>query len=336
VKILFDHPNPFILAHGGFQIQIEQTYKALREIGVSVEYLRWWDDSQKADIIHYFGRPALSYLGAAQQKGMKVVLGELLTGLGSRSPRALWVQRTMTALARKTLPWTISSRFGWDAFVRADACVALTAWEAHLMEYILGAPRERVHIVPNGVEEVFLNSPSVNRERWLICTATITERKRVVELAEAAVQAQTPLWVIGKPYSEQERYYQRFLTVAKASPNTIRYDGEIADRGKLARVYREARGFVLLSDKESLSLSALEAAACQCPLLLSDLPWARTVFADQAFYCSIKGSARETADLLKHFYDKAPTLRTPAKPLTWIEVAEQLKTVYQTLLRTSR
>ena len=40
--------------------------------------------------------------------------------------------------------------------------------------------------------------------------------------------------------------------------------------------YREARGFVLLSAMESLSLSALEAAACECPLFLSDLPWARS------------------------------------------------------------
>ena len=33
---------------------------------------------------------------------------------------------------------------------------------------------------------------------------------------------------------------------------------------------------------ESLSLSALEAAACGCPVLLSDLPWARTVFGQSA------------------------------------------------------
>jgi hypothetical protein len=34
MKILFDHPNPFLLAHGGFQIQIEQTQKALEGIGI--------------------------------------------------------------------------------------------------------------------------------------------------------------------------------------------------------------------------------------------------------------------------------------------------------------
>lgn len=46
MKVLFDHSFPFALAHGGFQIQIEQTKAALESLGVSVDYLRWWDDSQ--------------------------------------------------------------------------------------------------------------------------------------------------------------------------------------------------------------------------------------------------------------------------------------------------
>ena len=33
MKVLFDHPNPFMLAHGGFQNQIEQTKKAPERIG---------------------------------------------------------------------------------------------------------------------------------------------------------------------------------------------------------------------------------------------------------------------------------------------------------------
>ncbi len=50
------------------------------------------------------------------------------------------------------------------------------------------------------------------------------------------------------------------------------------NRSQLAEIYRPVRGFVRLSTKESVSLSALEAEACECPLLLSDLPWARTTF----------------------------------------------------------
>jgi glycosyltransferase involved in cell wall biosynthesis len=199
------------------------------------------------------------------------------------------------------------------------------------MSYMFGAPKEKVHVVANGVEEVFLHSQPASRGQWLISTATITERKRVLELAEAAVAAKTPLWIIGKPYVDSDPYAQRFLAVARQNPQIIRYEGAISDRAQLARIYREARGFVLLSTMESLSLSALEAAACECPLLLSDLPWARTTFKEDASYCAIT-SIPQTAACLRNFYDSAPRQKLPPKPPTWIEIAAQLKVVYERVL----
>ena len=330
MKVLLDHPHPFLLSHGGFQIQIEQTCQALRQSGVDVEYLRWWDDQQPADIIHYFGRPSLAYVRLAKAKGIRLVMSQLLTGLGSRPQWLLPLQKMAIATARATLPEMVTGSFAWDVFQNVDAAIALTPWEAHLMSYMFGAPKDKVHVVANGVEEVFLNSLPASRGPWLVCTAIITERKRVLELAEGAIAAKTPLWIIGKPYTEADPYAQRFLELARQNPSVIRYEGAIADRAQLARIYREARGFVLLSTMESLSLSALEAAACECPLLLSDLPWARTTFRENAAYCPI-ASTQTTATHLRTFYDAAPTQKIPAKPPTWRKIAEQLKVIYEGL-----
>src|SRR5438477_4046198 len=73
MKILFDHPSPFLLAHGGLQVQIERTKAGLESIGIEVQFLRWWDDSQPCDVIHYFERPFPSYVDLAHRKGIKVV-----------------------------------------------------------------------------------------------------------------------------------------------------------------------------------------------------------------------------------------------------------------------
>jgi glycosyltransferase involved in cell wall biosynthesis len=190
-------------------------------------------------------------------------------------------------------------------------------------------------VVPNGVEEVFFNSPRVPRGKWLVCSGTITERKRMVELAEAAVKAACPVWIVGKPYSDTDPYGRRFLTLAQAHPKVIRYEGAIPDRSQLARVYREARGFVLLSTQETRSLSSEEAAACECPLLLSDLPWARSVFGSNAWYCPL-GSMESTAVRLKEFYEAAPGLPPPPKPVAWVDVGHRLRRIYEDILRTSR
>src|SRR5215204_5211082 len=197
MKVLFDHPMAFFLAHGGFQIQIEQTRGALEASGLDVDYVRWWDDRQCGDIIHFFGRPWAPYLDYAHEKGMKVVVSELLTELGSRSSMHRHLQKTLIRTAQTILPRSFTMRMAWDAFALADACVALTRWEADLLVQVFGARPQTVHVIPNGVEQVFFDSQTVQRGKWLICTATITERKRVLETAEAAVLAQVPLWVIG-------------------------------------------------------------------------------------------------------------------------------------------
>ena len=336
MKVLFNCPLPFSLAHGGAQIQIEQTKAALEAIGVEVEWMRWWDEAQTGDVLHHFARPAPFFVSLAQAKGWRVVVSELLTEQGSRPAWAHWLHKIGLTLFEHLMPRPFASAISSRAMRMADACVALTKWEAHLMSHVYGVAPECVHVVPNGVEDTFL-APIGSRERsrWLVCTATITERKRVLELARAAVAAQAPTWIIGRPYSEGDPYAVEFVRVARENPEWVRFEGAIADRERLAEVYREARGFVLLSAMESLSLSALEAAACGCPLLLSDLPWATGSFGSHAQYCPIAGTAA-TSEALRRFYESAPRLAPPPRPLSWHEVAVQLRALYERLCSTSR
>ncbi len=332
MKILVHCGLPFALAHGGQAIQIQQTMAALAAQGVVVEPLRWWDETQTGDVIHYFGRMPATQIRFAQQKNIKVVMAELLTAQGSRSSGQLRRQRLITRALARLAPRPFTDAFNWDSYRRADGLVALTTWEKHLMAYMFGADPERISVVPNGVESVFFQSPPVTRGPWLVCTATLTERKRVLELAEAAIVAQTPVWILGKAYADSDVYAQNFFQLAKENPAYIRYEGGINDRQKLAEIYRAARGFVLLSTMESLSLSALEAAACECPLLLSDLPWARSTFARGAVFCPVSEAVASTAASLQKFYEAAPQLPPPPKPATWAEVAGQLKAVYEKAL----
>jgi len=335
MKVLFDHPNAFLLAHGGLQTQIEQTKQALESVGVEVEWLRWWDDKQKGDLIHYFGRAHPGYIRQAQGKGIKVVMSELLTGLGSRKTGARMAQKIIMNLARGFLPKEFTARLCWDSYQLADTSIALTSWEKRLMVEMFLAEPNRVHVVPNGVEEIFFRNQEskiqTQTSKNLVCTATITERKRVVELAEAAILAQVPVWVIGEPYSKGDPYYKKFVSAVESSKGVVKYEGGISDRAKMATIYKSASGFVLFSSMESLSLSALEAAAGNCPLLLADLPWARSTFVDGATYCRL-GSGEQESRALKDFYksiDKAP--RAPL-PCRWSEVGAQLKQIYESLL----
>ena len=334
MKILFNCPLPFALAHGGMQTQIEQTQAALIALGLEVEPLRWWEATQSGDLIHFFGRMPAEHIKLARKKKLPVVIGELLTGAGSRSSSQLRLQKFINRTIKRLVPRAFTAPFNWESYQLADVVIANTSWEAHLMTYLFAAPPDRIHIVPNGVEDVFLNSPAAERGKWLVCTATITERKRILELAEAAVHAQTPVWILGKAYADTDPYAQQFFALARKNPQLVRYEGAVSNRAQMAKIYREARGFVLLSTMETRSLSAEEAAACGCPLLLSDLPWARATFGEHAAYCPIVSPA-QTAGFLKSFYQSAPKLKPPPRPATWQEVARQLKTIYESVLKTT-
>jgi len=334
MKVLFDCHVPFMLAHGGAQIQIEQTKAALETLGVTVEPLRWWDETQSGDVLHHFARIPIHIQRLAHQKGMKVVMSAFMSGLGARPVWKRFLQQMLLRAVRPVAPRRLRDLFGWDSYRLLDAIIALTPYEAALLTRIHNASPSRVHVIPNGVEDVFLNSQPAPRGKWLVCTATIIELKGVLKLAQMAVQAKTPLWLIGQPHSDTDGYARHFLEFARQNRELVRYEGPIADRERLSRIYREARGFVLLSKWESLSLSALEAAASQCPLFLSDLPWAHDAFKDRATYCRPDESLPASAALLRRFYAAAPTLEAPPRPLSWLEVGRQIKTVYESIVQT--
>jgi glycosyltransferase involved in cell wall biosynthesis len=332
MKILFDCQVPALLAHGGAQIQIAKTKEALEREGIGVEYLRWWDLDQKGDVIHFFGRADPTMMRFAQAKGIKYVMSDLLTSQGSRKSWQLKVQGLFERTLRWMVPNILLSRFRWDAYELADAVIVLTSWEAQIVQVLFGTQPERLHVVPNGVEELFFGDKAkpATRGDELVCTATITERKRVLELAEAAAFARVPVRILGKPYGANDAYFKKFVALAEREPDFVRYAGSVSDRHELAGIYQRARGFVLLSTMESLSLSALEAAASGCPLLLSDLPWARCTFGSNATYCPISGT-HSTAAVLRDFYDCASTLPTAPPPPTWDAVAGKLLAIYRSL-----
>ncbi len=332
MKILIDHHYPFLIAHGGLQVQVEQTFKALRSLGMDVEYLRWWDETQTGNLIHYFGRPSPTYVRGAHEKGMRFVFTELLGSTGARSPWTLRIQRLSNFAFERCAPRMVVDRMWWESYRLTDTCIALTGWEAHLIHWLFNAPSERVHVIGNGVEPEFLEPVASVRGKWLITTASILPVKRIVETAQAAAETQTPYWVIGRPFSKDDPYFHAFLALQSKYPEVIRYEGPVSDRRQLAQIYREARGFVMLSQWESLSISALEAAACGCPLLLSDLPWAHSVFGDAATFCPWNAGLEERKRVLSRFYEAAPSLPVPPRPLSWQEIAESLRSLYQRLL----
>src|SRR5262249_51796507 len=152
------------LAHGGAQVQIEQTQAALRKIGVEVEPLRWWDDQQRGDILHHFGILFPPVTQLARVKGVKLIGSILLTEQCNRSESALLVRRAgATLLLSLLLPGSIKSQFHWQAVREYDRLVVGLEAERQVLETVYGISRERISVVPLGLADLFRKALPASR-----------------------------------------------------------------------------------------------------------------------------------------------------------------------------
>lgn len=335
MKVLFDHDSPFLLAHGGFQTQIEQTKLALERAGVEVEWLRWWDDAQRGDVIHHFGPARPVYLEQARAKGIATVMTVLFTETCNRTEARL---RRQGAIVNTILglPFgeSIKGHFGWRAYSLADCTVVGIEAERRVLELVYRVPQERTALVPLGLSRQFLEAgPGSRAGEHLICVGTITERKNCVPLAHLARRAEVPILFVGQAYSESDPYWREFAALIDGK--FVRHHPHVASESEMIALLHAARGAVIMSRYENWCLAAHEAAACGLPLLLPDLPWSRERFGEGARYFT--GEASADATILRAFHSDAPQLRAPATPLSsWDDAAAQLRGVYARVLKTSR
>jgi glycosyltransferase involved in cell wall biosynthesis len=335
MKVLIDCHVPFSLAHGGMQTQIEQTKAALEEIGVMVDYLRWWDGGQPPDLIHFFGVPSSNYMIYARKKGVRFLLHNLFSATCNRSDFTLALQAAATTTVQ-SLPVfrTFLARPAWAAYRQADHHVVSLQAEKEVLQRVYGVAAGLITCVPLGLSETFLKAGGGNRgEAHLISTGTITAIKRNVELARLARLAQVPILFVGKPYSEAEAYWQEFKSLVDGK--IVKHLPHIASQREMVEQLQRSRGFVLMSKYENWCLSAHEAAACGLPVLLPNQKWSRERFGSNAHFFT--GQTSRDAQILRQFYEECPRLPSPQiRHYSWTEVAQQLKSVYEQTLNTSR
>lgn len=331
MKVLFDHTQPFALAHGGYQTQIEMTMRVVERAGVEVDRVRWWDDKQTGDLIHLFAPADINYLDHARQKKLPVVLTTLLGGDLQQSAGRLRRKRwKMGLFARLPGFRGLNRAMPWRAFHLCTVNHVGLAAEKRILSDVYGVPPEKIAVVPCGMSDAYLGArPSERPGDFLISTGTITPRKRSVEMARLALAARVPILFVGRPYHESDRYWLEFRSLI--DERFVRYLPHVAGEEAMIDLYRSARGFTLGSVTENWCLSAHEAACCGLPCLLRPQPWALERFGTEARYLT-DHPAKDTA-ILRKFYEDAPMMPPPQiKQWSWWEVGEQLAEVYRRTL----
>lgn len=163
---------------------------------------------------------------------------------------------------------------------RADAVIAVSEHTRGDVIRLLGVPAERVHTVPNGVDESFRPLPEEEigqfreqqqlPERFILCISTLEPRKNLTTLiyAYAALGETEHTLVLGGGRGWQ--YEQVFATVEELGlGDRVWFPGFISHE-ELPYWYNAADMFVFPSIYEGFGLPPLEAMACGTPVIVSD------------------------------------------------------------------
>jgi glycosyltransferase involved in cell wall biosynthesis len=217
-------------------------------------------------------------------------------------------------------------------------------------------PPDRVTVIPNGVhpscspfpdppadEELQSLLPADFRTApCLLNVGSTMPRKRLDILLRvfAAVHQQRSdvrLLRVGGPLTSAQRQLARELGVEKALVEL-----PSLSRPVLAAAYRRAQLLLHSSESEGFGLPLIEAMACGCRVVASDLPVLREVGGTAASYCSLEdiGIWKNTVLRLLDqasgavglLHDSRERAITHAAGFSWSENARQTAQIYQTLL----
>ena len=303
---------------GGHRVQLDQTARFLRELGVEVE-VSFEEEMpiEEFDLVHSFGLPP-QCLRRCRQARVPVVISPIywarsyITGqdqafAGRAEAARNWINRVRQglSLARSSLRNRSSeacqvrnARLDYliVTYEMADLLLPNSQMEADAITADLKVTTP-CHVVPNSadIEQFSLPQTPTSRD-YVLCAGRLEPHKNQLGLVRAWSAEMPPLKIVGKAHPHHDSYYQKCIKEA-AAKNIEILPGMPHD--ELPTLYQNARVHVLPTWFETTGLVSLEAALCGCNIVTTSRGYAREYFEDLAWYCdpaspnSIRSAVKE-------------------------------------------
>lgn len=175
-----------------------------------------------------------------------------------------------------------------DAVLAADLVICISQTTKMDFAQFYGIDPLKLQVIPLGIGPSFRKLPvdklDNSRERpYLLYVGRRSSYKNFSTLLHAyshwAPHREIDLLVIGSPWTREEVKQLRDLDLA----GKVLLETAVSDQ-ELARLYNGARAFIFPSLYEGFGLPILEAMACGCPIIASNIPSSTEVAGEVAYY----------------------------------------------------
>lgn len=325
INVLFNtYPTAF-LPPGGGEVQLLKTKAALQKLGVNIKLFNLWAPQfDTVDIVHHFsllGDP-LHFCISAKKINLPVVVSPIL-----------WLEKH-----RKDYPFSIIGR----VLDMCDLVLVNSQSELQQISNFFKIDKNKFFITRNGVEPVFAKkiSPDLFRKEFginrpfLLNVGNIEGRKNQLALIRVTKKIGIDLIMLG--HVRDKNYLNKCL---QEGNKCVRYLGYIKHASPLLRsAYSACELFVLPSHMETPGLAALEAAAAQAKILVTEEGSTKEYFQDMATYVN----PYDENDIYKGIIsalnkEKNPLLQKHIlENFTWEKTAQQVMGAYNLILNKQR
>jgi len=300
LRVLMWMPSDHVIP-GGHRVQMYETGRALRELGVCVrEDIVRQPDLTDIDLVHGFGLTAED-VRYCRNRGRPVLLSTIYWELSyryyrynSRSlPQALrdlgGAAKAAKTRLRGMIPVVTAAKSVLRrdmemlaAFEAADLLLPNSYGEMRAIEDEIG-PSTPSRFVPNGVNpSMFLaNRPTDDRTQVILCVGRIEPHKNQLGVIEALRGSGLDLVIAGFSHPHHAQYLAR---CHEAGAGWVSFRLECTQE-EIMLLLRSARVHVLASRFETTGLVSLEAALSGCRVVSTSRGYAREYLGDDAFYC---------------------------------------------------
>ena len=149
-------------------------------------------------------------------------------------------------------------------------------------------PEDKFIVIYNAVGEMFhpIKDEILRNERYFLAVSSVKANKNFVSALKAfesllRTNPNVRLYIVGD--CNNKNFQAINIDQYKNNPS-IKFLGRVSDE-ELVKYYSNALGFVFPSLYEGFGIPVLEAQACGCPVLASDIPPLKEVLRDSALFC---------------------------------------------------
>jgi len=273
---------------------VETSYKATSRLRTVAADVFWYPrlGLDSVDVLH-----CPTFRGPFRSETPLVVTVHDLAVL--RRPE--WFNRWTRNYSQQAVPRVIRA---------ASAVIAVSEFTKRELIWMLDVPERKIHVVPNGVEDVFTPDGPRAEGDYVLAVGTLEPRKNLPRIA-AAVDGE--LRVVGAAgWGNVE------------PPANVTRLGQVGD-DELAALYRGARCLVYASLYEGFGIPVAEALACGCPVVTSEGSAMAEFAGDDATYVDPRDVDSIRAGIARTFRPE------PRRVADWHEVARRTRDVYETV-----